>query len=161
MLYYVVGDIFESSAETIVNPVNTSGTMDSGLAKEYKKRYPHTFARYKYACDNGLFAPGSLLLTKEKDHLVLCIPTKAGQEDPSKLSFIEAGLKAFRKNYEAKGITSVAFPMLGCGPGGLCKNQAETVFDRYLGTLPIDILVYKNIGENNDSKNSERQELSA
>lgn len=37
MIHYVSGNIFDSPAQTLVNPVNTVGVMGKGLALEFKK----------------------------------------------------------------------------------------------------------------------------
>ena len=39
MIKYVSGDIFNSKADVIVNPVNLVGVMGAGLAKQFKERY--------------------------------------------------------------------------------------------------------------------------
>jgi hypothetical protein len=41
---YQTGDIFTSSAQVIVNPVNCRGVMGAGLARAFKQRYPEMFA---------------------------------------------------------------------------------------------------------------------
>ncbi len=41
------------------------------------------------------------------------------------------------------GVTSVAFPALGCGNGGLSYNdQVRPLMEAYLGSLPIPVFVY-------------------
>lgn len=162
MIYYVGGNIFDSSAQTIVNPVNTVGVMGKGLALEFKKKYPRTFARYQYACRYAGFTCGNLLVTKEADHWIMCFPTKRDWRNKSSLSYIEAGLKAFREGYEKQGITSAAFPRLGCGLGGLAWAQVEPLIEKYLGDLPIDIYIYKDFEEkNNDNQDSKIAGLGA
>jgi O-acetyl-ADP-ribose deacetylase (regulator of RNase III) len=41
MLVFVKGDIFESQAEALVNPVNTVGVMGKGLAAEFQQYWRH------------------------------------------------------------------------------------------------------------------------
>lgn len=48
MIEYIIGDIFTSPAQVIVNTV---GVMGKGIALEYKKRYPRMFELYKTACE--------------------------------------------------------------------------------------------------------------
>ena len=43
-LTYCWGDIFDSTAHVLVNPVNCKGHMDKGLALAFKQRYPVMFA---------------------------------------------------------------------------------------------------------------------
>lgn len=143
MITYVRGDIFNSQVQTIVNPVNTVGVMGSGLALEFKKRYPKMFQSYKKVCDNGLFAVGKLMLCDESDYRILLFPTKEDWREPSRIEYIEKGLQHFVETYEARNITSIAFPKLGCGKGGLDWREIKPIMERYLGDLPIPIIVYE------------------
>lgn len=144
------GDIFTSTCSVLVNPVNTVGVMGKGLALEFKNRYPQTFQKYKRACDNGSFEIGKLMLCKEGDKMILLFPTKKDWRDMSKLQYIESGLEKFVSVYDAKGIQSAAFPMLGCGLGGLETGEVLSLMKKYLGSLPIKIEVYLNGDVNRD-----------
>jgi O-acetyl-ADP-ribose deacetylase (regulator of RNase III) len=50
MIRVVVGNIFESQAQTLVNTVNCVGVMGKGLALEFKKRFPDMFEDYVARC---------------------------------------------------------------------------------------------------------------
>jgi len=70
-------------------------------------------------------------------------PTKTTWKKPSRIEYIEKGLQAFVKGYENKGITSIAFPALGCGNGELnWEKQVRPLMEKYLEPLPIDIFIY-------------------
>ena len=117
MIRYIEGDIFKSPAQVIVNTVNTVGVMGKGIALEFKKRYPDMFQAYRDICDRRKLKTGTLMLYYEPDHWVLLFPTKENWRNPSRMEYIEAGLAKFCRTYAEKGITSVAFPKLGCGNG--------------------------------------------
>lgn len=143
MLKYVEGDIFTSPAQVLVNAVNTVGVMGKGIALSFKKKYPEMFMAYQKACKNNQFTIGHLMLWHGPDHWVLNFPTKEHWRDPSKVEYIERGLITFTKGYAAQKITSIAFPKLGCGYGGLDWNQVvKPLMEHYLKELPIDIYVY-------------------
>lgn len=142
MIHYVSGNIFDSPAQTLVNPVNTVGVMGKGLALEFKKRYPRMFEEYKKKCDSGEFKPGQLMLWKGEDHWILNFPTKTDWRHQSDLGYIEDGMKEFTKKYSDYGITSVAFPKLGCGNGGLLWREVKPLMRDYLRDLPIDVYLY-------------------
>jgi len=40
MVKVMIGDLFASSAQTLVNTINTVGVMGKGIALEFKKRFP-------------------------------------------------------------------------------------------------------------------------
>ena len=146
MIRYIEGDIFKSPAQVIVNTVNTVGVMGKGIALEFKKRYPDMFQAYRDICDRRKLKTGSLMLYYEPDHWVLLFPTKENWRNPSRMEYIEAGLAKFCRTYAEKGITSVAFPKLGCGNGELNWSEVQPVMEKYLKDLPIDIYIYIGTG---------------
>lgn len=142
MIQYVHGDIFESEAQTIVNPVNTVGVMGKGLALSFKEKYPEMFKKYREICMKGLFNPGQLMLFRYSDHWVLLFPTKIHWKNESKIEYIEEGLKKFTETYLQKGIRSVAFSKLGCGNGHLSWDIVKPIMEKYLESLPIPVFIY-------------------
>ncbi len=142
MIEYIEGDIFESPAQVIVNTVNTVGVMGKGLALSFKKRYPDMFERYKSVCEKGLLTTGKLMLFYEADYWILLFPTKEHWRNPSKLAYIESGLQKFVQTYAQKGITSIAFPRLGCGNGELKWEEVRPIMEKYLKDLPITVYIY-------------------
>lgn len=142
MIKYIEGDLFSSPAQVIVNTINIVGVMGKGLALSFKERYPEMFEFYKKACDDKKINIGNLLLWRAIDHWLLLFPTKKHWRSDSKLEYIEAGLQKFVGIYDQQGITSAAFPCLGCGNGGLNWQDVKPLMEKYLGVLPIDIYVY-------------------
>ena len=143
--------VFDSPAQTIVNPVNCVGVMGKGLALAVENRYPEVFDKYVIACESGKMGIGKLQLVKAKDRWILNFPTKKHWRGASKLEFIEAGLKKFVKTYRRRHIASVAFPPLGCGHGGLKWDEVEPLMRRYLEGLD-KIEIFFCLGQGNNSK---------
>ena len=142
MIEYIQGNIFNSPAQVIVNTVNTVGVMGKGLALSFKKRYPDMFEAYRKACEKHQFTIGKLMLFYAPDHWILMFPTKENWRNPSKIEYIEAGLSKFVTSYADKGITSIAFPKLGCGNGELSWDVVKPIMEKYLKPLPITIYIY-------------------
>ena len=138
------GNIFNSKVQTVVNTVNCFGVMGKGIALVYKLRYPKMYEEYKAHCKNKLIRTGSLWLYTKQENApwILSFPTKFHWKYPSKIEWIEQGLQKFVENYEQKGITSIAFPLLGTHNGGLDTNQVTKLMDEYLGKCNIDIEIY-------------------
>ena len=136
--------IFESSAQTLVNTINCVGVMGKGLALEFKNRYPAMFDKYKSFCDKGVFKPGVLWIYKAEDgKWILNFPTKIDWRNPSEMSYIEEGLKKFVEIWKEKGITSVAFPLLGCTNGGLNPDEVIPLMEKYLNQCEgLDVTIY-------------------
>lgn len=143
MLRYVTTDLFESPAQVLVNTVNTVGVMGKGIAKEFASIYPEMYEEYRTLCEKHMFDVGQLWLYKTSHKWVLNFPTKKHWRSPSKVTYIEAGLKKFAETYAQKGITSISFPLLGCGNGGLdFESQVQPVVEQYLKPLPIDVFIH-------------------
>ena len=137
--------VFDVPVQTIVNPVNCDGFMGKGLAREIRRRFPLAFKRYERSCLRGEMKIGRLQLVKTDSGWILNFPTKERWRRKSQISYIEAGLKAFRATYKQRKITSIAFPPLGCGSGGLNWNEVQPVMKHYLGNLP-DLEIYLCLG---------------
>ena len=143
MLMYVQQDIFKSPAQVIVNTVNTVGVMGKGIAKRYKEIYPDMYKQYQKFCEQHLLGIGKLWIYKSDTKWILNFPTKKHWRNPSKIEYIEQGLKKFVETYEEKGVTSVSFPQLGCGNGGLdWEKEVRPLMEKYLKDLPIDVFVH-------------------
>lgn len=143
MITYVVGNLFESPARVLVNAVNTVGAMGKGIAREFKRIYPEMFRQYQILCERKQFTIGQLWLYKTPNKWILNFPTKTHWRYPSKPEYIEAGLRKFVATYADKGITSIAFPQLGCGNGELdWETVVKPLMEQYLNKIPIDVFVY-------------------
>ena len=143
----LLGNIFDSKCSTLVNTVNCVGVMGKGVALEFKKRYPAMFSEYQVLCKEGLVKPGKPYLYRDLSGAsVINFPTKDNWRSPSKFTYIVDGLKWFRESYRELEITSVAFPPLGCGNGGLSWDDVGPQMYRELKDLPIEIEIYAPFG---------------
>jgi len=142
MLTYHRTSILTAQTQTVANTVNTVGVMGKGLASAYKARYPGMFKAYKQLCKEGQIDIGRLWLWKGEDQWVLNFPTKMHWRKPSKLAYIDAGLKKFVDQYEERGIWEIAFPRLGCGNGGLDWADVGPLMESYLKPLPIPVYIH-------------------
>lgn len=146
MIKIIKGNIFNTKAQTIVNTVNCVGVMGKGIALVFKLRYPKLFEQYQKYCSLHLIDIGKLWIYKgdQKDPWVLNFPTKTHWKLPSEYTYIEKGLQKFVDTYKDKGITSIAFPLLGANNGGLDKDKVLELMQSYLQKcdIPIEIYLY-------------------
>jgi hypothetical protein len=142
MITYVIGDIFQSPARVLVNPVNTVGVMGHGLAYDFKLCFPAMFERYRDLCATGAFSVGQLMLYKTPHKWVLNFPLKRHWRAAARLEDIEVGLQNFAATYADRGITSASFPLL-IGDGELdWARDVRPLMERYLNPLPIPVFVH-------------------
>lgn len=148
MIKFVTGNMMTSTAEALVNTVNTVGVMGKGIALQFKEEFPENFMTYATACRTGQLVPGTLLITKEKNHsgeekIIVNFPTKKHWRYPSRYEYIKDGLVELAKAINELKISSIAIPPLGCGNGGLDWNIVKKMIQDTLGNIDSDIIVYE------------------
>lgn len=139
--FIICNNIFNSTAQVLVNPVNTVGVMGKGLALQVKQQYPNVYEAYKKACTQNKLTIGKLQLVPIADNrFVLNFPTKIHWKNSSEYRYIIAGLNKLANCYESKNITSIAFPKIGCGCGGLNWTVVKTLIIKHL--QHTDLIIY-------------------
>tara|TARA_Y100000766_G_C18399905_1_gene362248 strand:- start:22 stop:528 length:507 start_codon:yes stop_codon:yes gene_type:complete len=150
MIKIIAGDIFDTDAEVIVNPVNCIGVMGKGLAKVIKKQYPWSFSNYEQACKRNELTPGGYVVSKfesmfSKDDdypIIIHLATKGHWRSKSKIEDIERGLENLVDFTNSNNIESVALPQLGCGLGGLDWEDLEPIFYHHLSNSQCEFIIY-------------------
>lgn len=146
--FHPTGDIFESGADALVNPVNTVGVMGAGLARQFRVRWPDMFTAYKTACRDGEIKPGKLWVYPTLTHngrsarYIVCFPTKKHWRDNTPMEYVVWGLRNLVEMVEDLGVSSLAVPAVGCGLGGLPWEKVQPVMYEWLGKLNIPVDVY-------------------
>ena len=149
MIIFKTGNLFDSECQTLVNTVNRNGVMGKGIALQFKKKYPELFNEYRLACKRKQINNGGDIwiwdfIDLYKPRKVLCFAKKEYWWHHSKLEWIKRGLEAFSKTYKMFGITSIAFPKLGCNNGGLdWENDIKPLMFKYLQPLDIICEIYE------------------
>lgn len=158
MITVEVGNLLESSAQTLVNTVNTVGVMGKGIALEFKKRFPAMHRDYVTRCERGevrlgrpyvyrVRAPSSDLFgaqgeRAEGPELIINFPTKDHWRSVSRITDIGEGLRFLVDHYREWGVTSIAVPPLGCGNGQLEWRVVGRTLYRFLKQLDIPVELY-------------------
>lgn len=147
MFRALIGDLFASQAQTLVNTVNCVGVMGKGVALEFRKRWPAMFEDYSRRCAAGQVRLGEPYLYRDASGTaILNFPTKNHWRSPSRVADIEMGLDHLVAHAEEWGIRSLALPPLGCGNGGLEWSEVGPLLYRKLRNLPFDVEVYAPFG---------------
>jgi O-acetyl-ADP-ribose deacetylase (regulator of RNase III)/uncharacterized protein YwgA len=147
MFKVLIGDMFASQAQTLINTVNCVGVMGKGVALEFKKRFPAMFKDYESRCEAKRVLPGEPYLFRDPaGKLIVNFPTKNHWRSAARMQDIEHGLDRFVAQYMDWGVTSVAMPPLGCGNGGLDWSEVGPLIYRKLYRLPIEMEVYAPYG---------------
>lgn len=144
----LVGDIFYSEAQTLVNTVNCVGIMGKGIAAEFKKRFPGMFKDYVVRCERKNIKPGIPFLFKDGmfSPQIINFPTKTHWRAASRIADIEKGLKILSEKYKEWGIESIAIPPLGCGNGQLLWESVGPLIYKYVSKWDIPVKMYAPYG---------------
>jgi O-acetyl-ADP-ribose deacetylase (regulator of RNase III) len=149
MFEYKTGNIVSEDAEALVNTVNCVGIMGRGIALQFKNAFPENFRVYESACRRGELQPGRVLVFKTNElsnpKYIINFPTKRHWRGRSRLSDIEAGLRALVGEIRALRIQSVAIPPLGSGLGGLDWTDVRPKIEAAMRPLSNDtrIIVFE------------------
>jgi O-acetyl-ADP-ribose deacetylase (regulator of RNase III)/uncharacterized protein YwgA len=147
MVKVLIGDMFESKAQTLVNTVNCVGVMGKGIALEFKKHFPEMFKNYIERCERKEVKLGKPYLFKRLAlPWILNFPTKDHWRSVANINDIERGLKYLLQQYKEWGITSLAVPPLGCGYGELEWRIVGPTLYRYFSQMDIPVELYAPYG---------------
>ena len=146
MLLNFEGNILQSSAQAIVNPVNCVGVMGKGLAKQIADYHPDVLLPYTKGCSNnelriGMVQVVPVILTDQhvgyqwgyRRRYIINFPTKQHWRSPSTLTYIRKGVRSLTKTIAEWGFIHVAIPPLGCGLGGLAVSSVLAEIKQGLG----------------------------
>lgn len=151
MINYKTGDLFNDSAEAIVNTVNCVGVMGRGIALQFKKRYPENFKEYEDKCKLGEITPGRMFVFETNSFInpkyIINFPTKRHWRGASRIEDIESGLVDLIKAIKKYEINSIAIPPLGSGLGGLEWALVKSKIEAALTDIDdVEINVYEPAG---------------
>jgi len=147
MFKSLIGDLFASRTQALVNTVNCVGVMGKGVALEFRQRFPEMFKDYADRCEHKAVRLGEPYLYRDPSGvLIVNFPTKDHWRSPSRLQDIESGLDYLVAHAAEWGIPSIALPPLGCGNGGLEWSEVGPLIYRKLHGLHIDVEVYAPYG---------------
>jgi len=147
MITYTQGNLLESSAQALVNTVNTVGVMGKGIALMFKDRFPDNFHAYAAACKAGKVRIGHMFITQPGElngpRWIVNFPTKQHWKARSRIEWIQQGLQDLRRFLVDNAVESVAIPPLGAGNGGLDWPLVKARIDSALGDLDLEVTVYE------------------
>ena len=96
----LTGNIFSSSAKSIVITVNCEGVMGAGIALDAKNRWPEIYDVYSKRCQLNGFHVGEIMWADSVPKKVALFPSKKLWRAPSKLSYISDGLDTLRTDID-------------------------------------------------------------
>lgn len=116
---------------------NCKGFMSAGIAGVVKRRYPDVHDAYKDLCERGQFTPGSVFAMRTGGRWVFNLATQDYPGPNARLEYIYRSIKRMMEMVPPQ--TQIAIPAIGCGIGGLQREDLAPVIQKLL-----DEEVFKN-----------------
>ena len=145
------GNIFDSDADIIVNPVNSVSVMGAGLALDFIKRFPNTCNEFNKDSaliqehlkkkGRGLELIGPVLY-EEITPQILMFPTKIHFKDPSTLDYIIKSAKRTASILRYSTKSKMAISKVGCGLGGLAWKEVRPILEKEFENVHLDIIEF-------------------
>lgn len=147
MVKVLIGDIFKSQAQTLVNTVNTVGVMGKGIALGFRKHFPEMYEDYVRLCERrGVRLGQPYIYRRTVSPNIINFPTKEHWRSVSRLADIVKGLEFLERHIAQWEVTSLAVPPLGCGEGQLEWRVVGKTLYRHLTRLGIPVELYAPFG---------------
>lgn len=154
------GDIFKSKCDMLVCPTNLVGVMGAGLAKTFKDLFGKRLNDFYKSClvtmklEKGVKDYTKVhynIYKQDKDYSVCLFPTKWDWREKSDIELIKRGLAKILhhvspegKKLGCTGVTSIAFPKIGCGLGGLnWENEVKPLLLDFASKYKYYVEVYE------------------
>lgn len=137
---YKTGDILTSTAEYLVNPTNFQGPMGGGLARQFANRFYGLEEEYCRLCESNRYGPlirqyHLIPIWRESTGVRIINFATMDLGEPAKMDDVATGLTRLQGWFVKSVPTSVAFPKIGCGIGGLDWADVKPLIEFTLGRI--------------------------
>jgi O-acetyl-ADP-ribose deacetylase (regulator of RNase III) len=139
-LIHQTGDIFTTTAQAIGHGVNIKGAMASGIAVQFRDRFPQMHTAYKVLCKQGHLGTGQVMVwTAFEGHYIYNISSQDFPGANARLEWLRDGVKSALEHAEEEGLSMIALPRIGSGIGGLNQDDVEAVLLELAENSAVDI----------------------
>lgn len=147
MIHEVTGDILLSKAQAIAHGVAPNDHFDHGLALHLREKWPAMAKDFRHYAHQSHPKPGEIWAWGGFGVRFFNLLTQEGEHDDSKpgkatVPNVNHCLKRLRHELDKGDVTSLAFPKLATGVGGLEWSEVLPLIKHHLGDLNIPIFIY-------------------
>ncbi len=137
------GDIFGEGLKAFAQGCNCAGSMDSGIAVAFKKRWPRMEADYRARCADGRFHLGDVFVWSEEDTTVFNIGIQENWKQRATMAALSRGMKRTLELAVAAGIERIGVPRIGAGLGGLEWPRVRSILTEVSDAAPVTLVVFE------------------
>jgi O-acetyl-ADP-ribose deacetylase (regulator of RNase III) len=151
MLVISEGNLFNYKHQAYAQGVNTLGVMSSGIAVDFRKKYPKMFNDYQNLCAHRILLPGKLHVYKteniyksEKDFpeyiFNLAIQNVLFS---AKKEFLVESMNRMYNFSRSNNVSDIAMPKIGCGKGQLTMDDLMSALKPFTNDMNFRVTIYE------------------
>jgi O-acetyl-ADP-ribose deacetylase (regulator of RNase III) len=137
MLEVIEGDLFDPANrfDAIAHGVNLEGVMGSGIAVEFRKRFPDMYYTYRKHCLAGRINPGRVWshYDAKTDWTIFNCATQVRQGANADYTLVAMAAFDMLRIAKIHKIKRVGLPIIGCGIGGLEWGRVQYILENTVG----------------------------
>jgi O-acetyl-ADP-ribose deacetylase (regulator of RNase III) len=138
------GDIFQTEGvRAYAQGCNCAGSMDTGIAVAFKKRWPRMFEEYQARCKDGRFHLGDVFVWSEGDETVYNLAIQAHWKEKAKIAALSKALRRMIELATASGIEQIGLPRIGTGLGGLDWPRVKKVLSDVGAETTVTLVAFE------------------
>jgi O-acetyl-ADP-ribose deacetylase (regulator of RNase III) len=138
------GDLFASGLPAIAHGVNCKGVMGAGIALQFRQRWPQMAESYRRRCRRGEMLPGEVMSWRDSDgSFIFNLVTQVNPGPDAQPWMITAAAGSMiTEAYYLRHITEIGLPWIGCGIGGLTRDDLHSALLPY-AAAPVNLTVFQ------------------
>lgn len=144
---YIKGDLFTSTSLALAHGVNCIGAMGSGIAVEFRERYPDMYLSYRTLCKNKKLKLGMVYLYKDQNsgRYIFNLATQDQPGANAELWAVVATMTKAVNKCKELGLPEIALPKIASGIGGLdFLTQVKPELEKIADQIPtVNLIVYE------------------
>lgn len=141
---FVKGDLFATPGiRAYAQGCNCAGHMDSGVAAQFKKRWPAMFDEYVLRCADRRFQLGDVFVWNDADEVVYNLAIQQNWKTRPKLAAFTRALEKTLALASHAGVERIGLPRIGAGVGGLDWTRVRRVLTEAGAATPLTLVVFE------------------
>jgi O-acetyl-ADP-ribose deacetylase (regulator of RNase III) len=143
MITCVTGDLFEiEGLDALAHGVNCEGRMGKGIAKEFRRRWPDMYIRYRELCLKKKLKPGNLYTWRDfrTGEVIFNLATQQAVGATATIEAVRTSLLLMIEEASQHHFKRIGLPRIGAGIGGLKWAAVNHILEQ-LDTKGIELVV--------------------
>ena len=138
------GNLFAAGLPALAHGCNCVGTMATGIAREFRERWPAMYRVYRARCREGRFLPGDVLAWPGSPRVYnLAVQLRPGPT--ATVAAVEVAVARMLAMAEAAEVAAIGMPRVGCGPAGLRWAEVEAILDDLAWASSVELVVFEDV----------------